>query len=173
MTRATGLTVSIDPGLHGCGVAVFLDGLLAHAEYTGGLGGQIHTLLEPIEPVERLLFEVAGEGTWDRTTAPIHTLIVEVPQVYDTPKQKGRQVDVLRLYGVAIAIVAVARPFVRAALTLQPAEWKGQVPKDVMVERIKGRLSPDEMDVIDLPSSTVEHNLWDAVGIGLRHAGRL
>jgi hypothetical protein len=52
---------------------------------------------------------------------------------------------------------------------LYPSEWKGQVPKDVMNERVLKRLSVKEHEA--LVSS--DHNTLDAVGIGLFHSGRL
>lgn len=48
-----------------------------------------------------------------------------------------------------------------------------QVDPDVMIRRIQGRLSLEEVAACDLPAESVAHNLWDGVGIGLKRLGRL
>ncbi len=165
---APSLLVAVDPGVHGCGVAVFVDGVLGHAEYCGGLGDQIHPLLEPVERLEALLIDVSGGN---RT---IDLVAIECPQVYDAPKQVGRQSDLIRLAVVVGAVLAIARPWCKAALLLQPAEWKGQVKKEVMEQRIRERLAPEELGAVeDLELKTIAHNVIDAIGIGLVRCGRM
>lgn len=96
-------------------------------------------------------------------------LVVEWPRVYTTSKMQGDPNDLLGLVGVDCALagllcVPVERYF--------PDEWKGQAPKEVMNERVKLRLSADELARIDAPASLL-HNVLDAVGIGLHYLGRL
>lgn len=156
--------VSIDPGTQGCGAAVFVDGQLAFATYVTGIGGQIHPLLEPVPFLEELF----------GNAQPIDTVVVEKPQVYDAAKQKGDQRDIVKLAIVVGEVLCAARPFASSALTPEPNGWKGSVPKDVMVERIKSKLTPEELAGVDLPeAASLQHNTWDAIGLGLWHLRRL
>lgn len=156
---------SIDCGLHGLGVALFLSGELVSAEYLGGLGGQAHPLLEPVTHLAAFLAQ-AGE--------PIGELAIEVPQVYPGPQQKGDQKDLVKLAIVAGTVMATAAGLgCRAIVTMQPAEWKGQTKKEIMVERVKNKLSTREVACIDLPMDSVAHNVFDGIGIGLKRLGRL
>ena len=158
------VTAHIDPGVHGCGVSIFVADQLAFAQYASGLGGQIHPLLEPIPHLEELLSH----------SAPIACVVVEMPQVYDAAKQRGDQRDIVKLAMVAGEILCAARPFTKAALPVEPASWKGQVPKDVLIERIKSKLSAEEIAAVELPdAASLQHNVWDAVGLGLWHHRRL
>lgn len=163
------LIVSVDPGLHGCGFALFVGGKLEHAEYTGGLGGQIHTLLEPVEPVEDIVREIVTG--LDRK---IDLAIVERPVVRDTAKQIGEQGSIIRLAMVAGALLDRMSTYARAALDLTPEAWKGQVKKDVMCRRIEKKLEPGERKVVQLPKAAkLQHNVWDGIGLGLWRLGRI
>ena len=54
---------------------------------------------------------------------------------------------------------------------LEPNRWKGgAVPKGVMNERVKSRLLPEELEAL---GSKYDHNVLDAVGIGMYVCGRL
>ncbi len=52
----------------------------------------------------------------------------------------------------------------------KPREWKGQVSKEVTKNRLKAKLTVNEQANIVLPKEYWEqHNVWDAVGVGLKH----
>lgn len=159
--------VSVDCGLHGLGSAIFYDQELLCADYLGGRGGQAHPLLEPLHYLGEFLEPVRDRG--------IDLLVVEIPQIYPGPNQKGRQSDLVKLALVAgeVILETVKIHGCRSVLPIEPAKWKRQVDPDVLIERIKGRLSVDEAECVDYPSKPVEHNVWDAVGIGLWKLGRL
>jgi hypothetical protein len=103
--------------------------------------------------------------------------VSEYPQVYRF--SKGDPNDLLPLSECVGAVKAallshelIAGPEYWA--TYLPREWKGQVPKDVMVSRIQERLSKDERARVELPrAKSLSHNVWDAIGIGLKALGRL
>ena len=42
-----------------------------------------------------------------------------------------------------------------------------------MVSRVKRKLASDEVAVIDKVAKSLQHNVYDAVGIGLHFHGRL
>lgn len=156
---------SVDCGAHGLGCALFFNGELVSAEYLPGLGGQAHPTFEPVARFESFL-EQAGE--------PIDELAIEIFQIYPGPQQKGDQGDLIKLAIIAgITMAKAVQCGCKAICTMLPAAWKGQVDPDVMIERIKGRLSADEMAAVRVPVKSVAHNLWDGVGIGLKRLGRL
>jgi hypothetical protein len=119
--------------------------------------------------VSDMLISVCGDG---RTT--ISDIVVEMPVVYPHSKNKTDPNDL-----IALAIVAGAAlgyiPVMRHRL-VTAAEWKGQQPKDVTQRRVVKELSFKEERVLEsalscLPSS-LHHNVYDAVGIGLWYLNR-
>lgn len=56
-----------------------------------------------------------------------------------------------------------------------PSTWKGSVPKDIHQKRILAKLSPDEIEVIPKRprAKDHDHNILDAVGVGLWKLRRL
>jgi hypothetical protein len=85
-------------------------------------------------------------------------------------------VETMDLISLAIFVGSAATRLLSLGLQpvfYEPSAWKGSVPKDVMIERIKRRLSPEEHARVDLPrAKSLHHNIWDAVGIGLYHLKR-
>ncbi|MCP3104638.1 hypothetical protein LZ198_37820 [Myxococcus sp. K15C18031901] len=172
------LLVALDPGLRECGVALFdLDtgellvagmptnfeskarGLAAWASMATATAAFVSSFLEPLR--------AAGE-------AVAIVVVSECPQVYTAGKSKGDPNDLIELAGVVGRVAgALGATSERSVL---PREWKGTLNGDVMVERIKSRLDerPCEHLRVQLPrAQDKQHNVWDAVGIGLHVLGRL
>lgn len=105
------------------------------------------------------------------------TIVGELPQVYQGGKSRSDPDDLIRLaYALGIT-VGVYEKYAEKIVLLKPNEWKGQVPKDIMKQRIDALLSPTEKAVIDearwkVPPKKM-HNIYDAVGINLHYTGRL
>lgn len=156
--------VFIDPGRQGCGLAIAgHDGELLHAAYIGARGGVINPLLEPVD----VLIEYVGAVLVDVE----FSVFIEKPRVYDTAHQKGDQRDIINL---AIIVGALMKGLGKPTALAEPAEWKGQVPKDVMEVRIREALSAGELEAIDLPKQkSLHHNVWDAVGMALKFHRRI
>lgn len=96
-------------------------------------------------------------------------LAVEIPQVYTQNKLRGDPNDLISLALVVGALGGLVLSGIPIR-TYQPREWKGQVPKRVMIERIKEKLSEDERKRVQLPTGkSYHHNVWDSIGIGLHH----
>jgi hypothetical protein len=163
-------TLALDPGLRGCGVAVFSDaGVLVECEYvrSGSKDADLEGALWMARAVEQAF------------PPPYKHLAVEWPQVYAGSKQKGDANDLIAL---AAVVAAVCTRYSTSIVTrYKPRDWKGQVPKEVIQARIlgslgvAGRLSPDEMLVYancDC-SKSLRHNILDAIGIGLHFLDRL
>lgn len=157
--------VFIDPGKNGCGYSVFEGRELLHAGYTGGYGGQVHPMMEPAGALERELEELANVFG-ERRFADI--VVIEVPQVYDTAKQRGDQRDLIDLAVVVGSLLHMAATYARGGLLVRPSEYKGQVPKDICEKRTRAALSTDELSRVELPKAgSLHHNVWDAIQLGL------
>lgn len=153
----------VDPGLRGCGAAVFDGGFLVRAGYvenpvSSGRGYKAHS--EMGEAVSRWLDK------------DVDRVIIEHPRIYPgTAQQKGDLNDLLDVAAVGAAVASWCN--FRETETLFPMDWKGQVPKEVMTERIRRALSEIERLNILKCKSSLMHNVLDACGIGLYRLGRL
>lgn len=165
MGTEKGSVVALDPGIEGCGVAVFSEGVLFAAAYvrndTAKSAPLVLRQVNMAAAAMRWLFSLQGPHT--------NYVVVEMPRVY--PRSKGDPNDLIAIAGVAAAF---ARSFVGGAgpHMYYPAEWKGQVPKDIMGRRIKAKLSAEELGRIESIGAK-DHNTIDAIGIGLKFLGRL
>ena len=157
----------VDPGLRGCGAALFREGHLWRASYvknptTEGRGYQAYATM--------------GHAVWNWSVKtprvePITRQIIELPRIYPhAAQQKGDPNDLIDVACVGAAIAAMFGGV--PTETVFPSDWKGQVPKEIMTERIKSKLSHTEMALVELVGAK-DHNTFDAVGIGLHHLGRL
>jgi hypothetical protein len=160
--------VAVDPGYGasgGTGLAYFEDGELAAAWLARGrdactVANDAWRILTEALPVDVL----AGLG-----------VVAEVPVV----RRRGARERAAALSGTLIQLALVSGMIAgRAAPGTQvqfviPEDWKGQLPKDVCVRRVKEVLSGEELDRMDLPSRALQHNVFDAAGVGLWRLGRL
>ena len=151
----------MDPGLRGCGVAEF-DGFdLKRAAYVKnpvetGRGYTAHSSMG------------TAVGLWRGLS--LKNALIEHPRVYPgSAQQKGDLNDLLDVVAVGAAIAAHTPNVV----TVFPADWKGNVPKDVMTERIRRALTDEERARIEKCPASLMHNVLDAIGIGLWKLGRI
>lgn len=165
------LVVAIDPGVNGCGVALYVNRELATASYVElnhpelAKGSKAASAARGLAPLVALiesyrkLFEVEGL-TW---------LVIERPQDYSGPQRIADPQDLADLTLVVGAIVGACEPLFMEVWDVLPARWKGQVPKEIMHDRAKACLTETELASINLPSAakTLGHNVWDAVALGL------
>lgn len=82
--------------------------------------------------------------------------------------------DVLQCNGAAGAMTMIF-PDVPVIGVERPENWKGSIPKADMTARIQSRLSesPEELARVEPCAASLQHNILDAVGIGLWYFGRL
>lgn len=159
--------LSVDPGIRGCGVALFENGLLARAAYVKNFidGGNDASYCYYMA---REIILYTGEEDCFFKQGEILTLAVESPQVYTS--SKGDPNDLLPLFGVNAALYTMLRTAMGSSLAFNqylPRQWKGQMTKEVCHARIKDRLSPAESAAIEPTPKSLIHNVFDAVGIGL------
>lgn len=143
MDPQSGVVIAVDPGKVS-GWAVFVDGQL-HA--AGSFDGDFHPYL--------------GKTPVPQYRGPIH-LVVELPHQGAGKADKG---DIIRLsVRAGMVIAAMGYP----ERTEIPAnEWKGTVPKDMHGRRILDALLVPERLVLDRAGFLKNHNVIDAVGLGL------
>ena len=158
-------TVAVDPGLRGCGVAMFDDGVLMSAWYEKNpelTGDGMEAILAMAMAVRH---------------AAADEVVVEFPHVYAGSKSKGDPHDLLVLAAIDGAIGAFAtiplggRDGAKVRHVF-PSEWKGQLDKDACWHRVEGRLQEFEKRIIHWPCASLRHNVQDALGIGLFAVGR-
>lgn len=157
------LVASIDPGKHSAGVAVFYNEQLQLAKYVERKG----------EHLAKHVRTAIGHGraVAGKQFGPLE-LVIEIPQIYQRAYQKGDQNDLIWVAFEAGRMLQAIEP--TRYVTVLPREWKGQTPKDVMCRRIESKLGPLELERVKLPKAkSLHHNVWDAVGIGLKYLGRL
>lgn len=154
------MILSVDPGLRGCGVALWDAGRLAQAAYVEnpmktGRGPAAYRAMGD---------ELSKLTVWG--SEPLH-VVLELPRVY--PVSKGDPNDLIDLAGV---VGAIAGCMADTCSHYEPAQWKGQVPKTIMAKRILSKLSKAELDNVQHVGYK-DHNTIDAIGIGLKYLGRL
>lgn len=155
----TGDVIAIDPGLRQCGVATFADGELSWA---GLIKSGVKTARGPEAWVKMYhAIRVVTDGY--RLSKRV---VVEFPKAYAGGKQQADPADLLELAAITGVIAAYFEPC--GVTRVFPWEWKGQMDKTLCKTRVVERLSPAEL----LRVTKDDHNVWDAVGIGLHAVGR-
>jgi hypothetical protein len=150
--------LAVDPGLHCAGWSLFVDGRLHGAGFVKGPFDEKDPLYARVNSIADVLAETC-------TPDDLDLFVIEVPQVYE--RKRSKQADPNDLIKLAVLVGAVLRNVTCKTLTPLPREWKGQVKKEVTENRMKRKLSPMELQTIELPSAPSEHNnVWDAVGLG-------
>lgn len=154
--------ISIDPGVNDVGVACWKDAGLASAALVRKGKADWLSLAHRTAAWVQVVYK------------SVDVVVIEKPQVYRQHLLKGDPNDLISL---AIVVGAIANAFKLAwpdvqVVIIHPREWKGQLPKKVSTERSRGILSDDELDCVQLPAKSLQHNVWDAVGIGLHYVGR-
>ncbi len=165
--------LSIDPGIRVCGASHFQDGELRVSALVRSRckeGNGAAEAAEMAHSIATWFVEHVGE------TRGLDELAVEWPRMYGGRALRGDANDLIALSGVDTGLAII---FSKARIvSYAPPEWNtlkrnDKVELDPLVNRIKGRLTEAELGRINLPAKSLEHNVWDSVGIGLHHLGRL
>jgi hypothetical protein len=149
--------LTIDPGLAGCGVAASNEKQIERALY---VACEATAFEERLDEMPARLLEGFG-GSFD-------LLLIEFPQTYGGRASRGDTNDLLRLCGMASVLFRHGAQFAAKRNFVAPSAWKSNVDSDICVQRAQMRLSPNETKRVALPSAkSLQHNVWDAVGINL------
>lgn len=186
------LLVSVDPGIRGSGVAILGEDGLFTAAYVFNPVRRGNTP-EAISSMAHALCTHICASLYARppqASDQYHgvSLVVEWPQIYTHGKGKGDPNDLLPLVGVDMALMGMLNT---PTFRYLPREWKGTIDPEEMTRRVRRRLTPGEFARIAFPRNTcapcyvhlaqedcakstcLAHNVYDAIGIGLKHLGRL
>ena len=170
------IMLSIDPALHGAGIAVWRDGELFAAEYVPNDSDSINTMQRCVD-----LAEEVDARLYALNIKPVDLFVCEIPQIYPRGANKTKGDPNKIVIPLAMVNAAVAARLVVQVVTYQPHSWKGTTSKPkntksgeyVITTRVKSRLSEKELQAVDWTKS-VSHS-WDvadAIGVGLVHLGR-
>jgi hypothetical protein len=148
--------LSVDPGAAGCGVAWWEGANLARALFVPSPDG----VVGPARWVALALAIVDSE-------AQIAACIVETMRVYTGGR--ARPADLLDLQGIAGATCAAAATRGAKAVGALAAEWKKQVPRDILGARIAADVERRGWcDRIVAPRRATHRNdVHHAIGLGL------
>lgn len=163
--------IAVDPGVRGCGVSAWIDRRLFKAAYVknpcdhGQSAAEAARMAYAVEQwVDTFVLDpIVDEVTFE--------LVIECPRVYDATHQKGDQNK--SIIPLSLVVGAVASSFQGWPIRQYfPRDWKGTIDPDDAIKMVKTRLSVDERSRVILPAPSLQHNVWDAVGIGLKDLGR-
>lgn len=169
---------AIDPGLRVCGVSLFVDNVLRSAGLVKSSNEKDRGMTAWRDMALAVLQWLGDNGP--TTGGFLNILAGERMQVYSGSKQEGDPNDLIELAGVLGAVSCRLLP--RICVTYSPRDWKEQTRKPapgtdpesyVIAVRCRKRLTVEEQTRIQLPTAkSLQHNVWDAIGIGLKAAGR-
>lgn len=165
------MIVTLDPGKNGCGLAWGHNFKVVGAKYVPNPDKSA----DPYQNALNLARALAKETLSELGFSAISRIVIEHPRIYFGSKKGNDKNDLFALVAVGAAFATlVAYPDGSApVVSVYPADWKGQVPKEVMTKRIISKLGKDELEKVQPYSKTFDHNTWDAVGILLWDEGRL
>lgn len=168
--------ISIDPGIRGCGAALWRDEVLAASEYvrnTESSGAGPKECSRMAIAIEHWVMCIIKSGS-----VACLTLALEWPRVYGGRASRGDANDLFPLAGVQSALSTIFQNAVVAYYL--PHEWKGSVRKPktssetyAIKTKVEDRLAEMERSVVIWPVSTkLKMDVADALGIGLHHLKR-
>lgn len=153
-TTSPGVVAALDPGVRACGLSVWVDGRLIRAELVRVDTTRWQPAIMAGAVVAAASIDAGLPEAW----------LVESPRSY--PGREDREENLEGLRKVIAALRRIARPGV--VRTVAPSAWKGNVPKVVHATRIFGALGQAEARIVP-----ADHNVVDAVGLGLYGLGRV
>jgi len=161
--------LSVDPGLRGCGCALWRDGQLVRAAYRLGNSDQNASFADVVESMAYSVYLFAWDYRPNDEDGNPHAVVIERQRVYGGRAKRG---DASDLIDVAVVVGTVVGRLGAPSRIVLPQEW-GCAEKSVNMERAKRDLSPAELTRVELPGSRgrvnkkLAENVWDAVAIGL------
>lgn len=158
--------ITIDPNLRGCGVAVWRGAVLEVAMYVAGPStGRGYWVAEELASNVELAVK---DSIHD-----VRIIVCEYPRFYGSTHQKGDPNDLIDVAVVGAAVSTKLDSLCSHIESVFPSDWKGNVKKSIMLERIWSKLSEEEKAVVQKTNKSDREDVLDAIGIGLHKLGRL
>ena len=154
---------AVDPGTRLCAWACF--------EEDGK--GQVGLVRSVLATLEERTAEMAGNLYPLACKYQANEIVIEMPRVYRTSKQKGDPNDIVDLAYVTggVNTVLCAIEGLTHAVAPTPREWKGTIPKHIHHQRIRAQV-PEVIQAVDKIPNSLQHHVWDAVGMALWALGK-
>lgn len=160
--------ISLDPGLVCPAMAYFDHGKLVATRF----------IVTAEADENRDWLSIANEFWFDRPALDLSDLrlfVYERPKVYT--RRKINQNSLLDLTGVAGAVLVRFMSNYTSWKSVErreylPFQWKGNMEKKACNRLVKSRLAPEELRAVVLPRASLAHNVWDAIGVGLKALNR-
>ncbi len=144
--------IAIDPGVHHCGLAVFDDEVLGHAQIV--LATEKRSLITALNHATDVFVDTR--------------VVIEQMTTTGNRARRGRTNDLLNVSVMIGRIFEWADNSYGHPELVPIRKWKGQATKTVTFNRCQKKLSDDELKVVDLPKDKKRQtDVWDAIGIGL------
>lgn len=120
----------------------------------------------------------SGVGAPDGAVSRVDRVVLERPMIYPPRRQKARPRDVITLaLRAGEAAGLYARRYGVEPEYFEPDVWKGgSIDKDVHHPRVWAALTDAEKRIVSMAAERIpqrkQHNMLDAIGIGLFALGR-
>ncbi len=103
---------------------------------------------------------------------PLQRIVIERPH---TGRTRARACDILTLAIRAGEVGGVLRYLTGVEPEyIEPGKWKGQLDKKKGNRMVEAKLSPQEIAILNkIAKKSTQHNILDAIGIGLFIVGRI
>ena len=176
------MIVGIDPGIHGLGVSLYnLDKQFIDATYI--VGHTVNVKKQYAQEGGKAIQEVCfATEKWlavrEAYVSP-KVMCLEWPQIYiprgEHPYQSiGKAAAALWLSAV---VGALCSHWAGRIVLVHPHDWKGTLPTETAVKhRVFSRMSEEERkraaDCLVAVKGSLQHNVIDALGIGMHAAGK-
>lgn len=163
------MLVAIDPSITSSGVAAFVGGRLLWAKRIKVKRSKEDVALRSLTMASAIVEAVGSPDV----------IAFERPQIYQSGKGEGDPNDLPALLAIGVATAAILRP--RELVSYYPREWAGQLKKTKSGDcrespraiRIHSRLESEGEIAVWSALRPSDHDVIDAIGIGLHHLGRL
>ena len=156
--------LSIDPGLNGTGVVYWFDGVPQRAAVLRPLVGQVRSTLKDDEDslVARARTLTQLVIAVSKAPSTPHTVVIEFPEFHESIKGRmARSTGSIDRLSFLIGVMVGQMPNHWRVMLPLVREWKGQLPKDVVIKRMTQCYG--KACVTHLGMKT---HAWDALGIG-------
>jgi len=153
--------LAVDPGLRTTGYALFNAGELVQC----GLWE-----IEKKKSLEECVWTIAKKSKV--FSKHVDKLIIEIPQIYRQRYWMGDPNDLITVAIIVGTVCGCLR--IKDVVFTTPSNWKGQVPKNIHNKRVLGKLTKQEVRVLNgcTVKASLLHNTLDAIGVGLWYLRR-
>jgi len=167
----TKYVIAVDPSISGCGLALFRRSELIEAT-CAVIRRPVKCRFKASLVMAELSWEILKHWLANRMQLSDSTMVCEWPQIYGGGGGGRKDPnDLPPLAGVCAGIAMLLRP--HELKSYKPREWKGTMNKGKFRKhRIMIATTPEERGRITSVGA-LDHNTWDAIGIGLKYLGRL